>query len=238
MAITTLGSKLYLHCTTLVSIKNSSTSQLLFLEAAMDMRGKGWAGVGRTERCSWVLLFGRNPAGHPLRPQAGCSWALSLFFCGFAPSHGQVSLLQSPRCGAGASDKPFQPFFLGDAQVQLTASCNLIPQHLHRAAFHTHCTMAALKKRQGENRNEPIPAFFKVNWKEQRPTQVTPFLERLQSLFLHIFISALQISFWLIARNPALSPNASSHLHSGTVKVPSFSLFLHFNFSRCTSLDN
>lgn len=73
MAITTLGSKLYLQRTTLVSIKNSSTSQLLFLEAAMDMRGKGWAGVGRTERCSWVLLFGRNPAGHPLRPQAGCT---------------------------------------------------------------------------------------------------------------------------------------------------------------------
>lgn len=85
------------------------------------------------------------------------------------PSHGQVSFLQSPRRGAGAGSSlggqgaSDTPLFLGDAQVQLTASCNPIPQHLDRVAFQTHCTMVVLKRRGGENRKESIPAFFKVS---------------------------------------------------------------------------
>lgn len=77
MAITTLSSKFYLPWITFVSIKNSSVSQLPFLMNChgQEREGKGRAGLGvsRMEKHSWVLLFGRNSAGHPPKPQAGCT---------------------------------------------------------------------------------------------------------------------------------------------------------------------
>lgn len=196
--------------------------------------GLGSAGQRSAARCCFLagILLG-IPWGHRQAAHEHCPY----FFVALPPPAGRFPSCSHRGVGLVHQTNPSNPSSWEMLRYS-SQPADLIPQHLHRAAFHTHCTMAALKKRQGENRNEPIPAFFKVNWKEQRPTQVTPFLERLQSLFLHIFRSTLQISSWLIARNPALSSNASSHLHSGTVKVPSFSLFLHFNFSRCTSLDN
>lgn len=240
MSITALRSKLYLQWTTFVSIKNSSVSQLPFLGNCHghEREGLGWGWAGQRSRAGCCFLagillgipWGHKQVEHEHTP--GFWWLL-------LPSHGQDSFLQ-PR---GHGVMPMGSGYISHTSLPercsgTTHNCNQIPQHLDHVAFHTHCTMVVLKKRGGKNRKEPISAFFKVIWKEQRPTQVTQFLERLQSLFLHVFRNTLQIPSWLIARNPALSSNASSHLHSGIVKVPSFSLFLHFNFSRCTSLDN
>lgn len=201
-AITTLSSKLYLQWTTFVSIKGSSVSQLPFLGSC---HGHGREGLGRMEKCRWVLVFWQNPAGHPPRPRAGCTWAFSPFLWLFLPSTGRFPSWGS-HWGVGLG----WVISMGSGCIRhssllwemLTASCNLIPQHLDHAAFRAHCTTAVLKKRGGENRKEPIPAFFKVSWKEQCPTQVTQFLERLQPLFLHVFRNTLQNAFLTDCKKP------------------------------------
>lgn len=219
--------------------------------------GRAGLGVGRTEKHSWVLVFGRNPTRHPPRPQAGCTWACSPVFCGCCsppavrfPSHSHwgVGLVQVHPHGARVQSDTH--LFLGDAQAQLASSRNPDLSTSEPCSFSYSLHHDGSQKERGRKQERAHPSIFlapfpRVCSQEGQLRGRTsnsgdpPSGEAavLISPILHVFRKTLQIPSWLIARNPVLSSNANSLLHSGTVKVPSFSLFLHFDFSRCALSD-